>query len=683
MFDSFRRNKHDRQDNNNPPVNYNSRPDQAIFSTPNSYGSNKSVAPRVHNVNNHDVVHTRLLILEGTAGPVIDGSNSSIIVYHHIDSFPSLRYQVSDGYFKALVHLNPGINNLRIVWEDPQNPNNIITSELSLNYVPLLQNPPLHFALIVAKDSPFNFDSPQYKKEEEGGCGLELAVKKVRLASYMMAAYTSEQMRRGGYGHRTFRIHEEYDKDTLSSRDKSNRSTTKVHIIKSEMTVDEIRDPNRAQQNHSGSDTGALFGIALDAIRKHGGPFEYSGENVMVAALFLDCHWDVEKKLIVGHAALGGGSGHIRLGIFGSHALWSFPSCLEKITDCFLDETRIDTSQVAKDADGEGTAWEVLNVGFGAWLHEIGHLLGCPHEPYGIMLRDWYMNRAFMSREGYASGPKTLGKRPLRPQDDSVWHPLDLIRFRFHPAFRSPFENRVTPSKVTFFPLENGVMVRTMTGVYLVELYIDDQLRGTIMYSSPEQEMFLFEDDLMQQIEPAHRDPTKPLKIKVLVVGEEEETIDDFRELAHADQIHDTFYRNQGVVTGFRSNPMGGNQGEVQTAVFPPNIRGVCVKAGARVDAIEFIVDNGPRPRIGGDGGGANDFLFEPGEYLVGFYVRSGAWVDAVQVITNRRRSPIYGNASGGNGADLVPPAGYEVVGIKGHINCWLISLSVIYVSKN
>lgn len=674
-----------------PPVNFNSRPDYG--KTQEHLDGGISHGPRVFNVNNNDIVHTRLYTLEGSAGPIQSGVDSSIIVFHHINSFPSLRYQVSDGYFKALVHLNPGVNNLRLVWEDGKNPNphsRENSSEITINYVPLLQNPPVHFALIVAKDSEMVFDSPEYRKTKEGN-GLDVAIKKVRLASYMMAAYTNEQMRRAGYGQRTFRIHEEYTKDTLSDRDQSLRSTAKVHIIRSEMTVAEIRDPNRAQQNNNGSDRGGLFGIALDAIYKSGNElFQDKGEQVMVTALFLDAHWDPTARLITGHAALGGGAGHIRLAIFGSHALWSFPTSLEEITPRFLDTTKIDTTQVAKDCDGEGTAWEVLNVGFGAWLHEVGHLLGCAHMPYGIMLRDWWMNRAFMSREGYASGPKTQGKRPLRPQDDSVWHPIDMARFRFHPGFRSPFENRIPPSKFALYPLENGIFVSSITGIFMVEMYCEGNMAGSIIYKDPCTELFLFEDDLMQSIENhKFRDPNKVVSLWLHAVGGEEYEVKDIREFERANRTNDTFGLNRGVLTGFQSSFVGGCEGQEMSAFFPRNTAGVNIRCGSWIDSIEFIPGSAGSPNrsiVGGPGGGSHEFYFDPGEYITGFYIRAGGWIDGIQVITNKRRGQLYGSSTGGAPLELVAPPGYQIVGVKAHVhptNHWLTSFAIIYVSRD
>lgn len=672
---------------NAPPVNFGTRPDNQ--SQQHLYNESQSqYKPKVLNVNNNDIVHTRLYTLEGSAGPMAPNSDSSIIVYHHINSFPSMRYQVSDGYFKALVHLNPGVNNLRLVWEDPNNPNSSVYSEITLTYTPLLQNRPLHFALIVANDSPLEFDSPQYKKEQESGNGLDLAIKKVRLASYMMAAYTNEQMRRAGYGQRTFRIHEEYQKDTLSNRDKSLRSTTKVHIIKSRKSTAEIRDPNIAQQNEQGSNRGGLYDIALEAIRNSGiDEFQDQGEDVMIAALFLDAHWDAGTKLITGHAALGGGAGHLKLGIFGSHALWSFPTTLEQITPCMLDTTVIDTAQVAKDCENEGTAWEVFNVGFGAWLHEIGHLLGCPHEPYGIMLRDWSMNRAFMSREGYSTGTRCQGKRPLRPEDDSVWHPLDLIRFRFHPAFRSPFENLVPPAKFGLYPLENGIFVSSTTGIYLIEIYSNDDLAGNMIFKDPNTDLFLFEDDIMQNIsEQRFKDPSRRLSLHVHAVGGEDHEIKDFRELENSHKLRDTFNLDRGVMIGFQSSAIGGCSGQEQTVIFPKYLAGVNIRSGSWIDGIEFIpAPGGPsqRPSIGGPGGGPNEFYFDRDEYITGFYIRAGAWLDAVQVITNKRRGPLVGNPNGGSPVEMFAPQGYQIVGVRAHTESWLTSFSIIYVPRN
>lgn len=674
------------RDNHAPSVNFGTRPDsgsqQPIYNEQQSQYS-----PRVFNANNNDVVHTRLYILEGSAGPMCSNADSSIVVYHHVNSFPSLRYQVTDGYFKALVHLNPGVNNLRLVWEDSNNPNSNNYSEITLNYVPLLQNPPLHFALIVANDSPLEFDSPQYKKDQDGGNNVDIAVKKVRLAAYMMAAYTNEQMRRGGYGHRTFRIQEDYVKDTLSERDESLRSTAKIHIIKSNRSTEEIRDPNRAQQNSEGNDRGGLFGIALEAIQQCGiEEFKDQGENVRIVTMFLDTHWDPDAQLITGHAALGGGAGHIKLAIFGSHALWSFPTSLEQITSCLLDTNKVDTSQVARDCSEDGTAWEVFDVGFGAWLHEVGHLLDCPHEPYGIMRNDWWMNRSFMSREAFCAGTKSEGKRPLRPEDDSAWHPLDLVRFRFHPAFRSPFETKVKSGNFALYPLEHGIYATSISGIYMVEIYSDDDMAGNLIYSKPRTEWFLSEDELMNEIsEERFKDSSRVISLWLHAAGGEQYQIKNFREMLNSNRIEDSFNLDKGTLTAFQSYPIGGCEGEEKTTYFPRYVSGVNVRSGDWINGVDFIAaPGGPSEcsTIGTTGGDSHELFFDRDEYITGFHIRTGGWVDAFQVITNKRRGPLLGNPNGGTPANVMAPEGYQIVGVKAHNIGWLTSFSIIYVPR-
>lgn len=686
MFSGFKRSK----DSKNPPtptpppINQSTRPDmsqQQALQRP-SGGGHSSHSPRFHNIHDGDTVHERIFLLHGGAGPVDSQFDASIIVYHHIDSFPSQRWPVADGYFKALVHLQTGINNLRIEYEGLNGEK--ATSKLTINYVPLLQNPPLHLALIVGSDSPETFDSPTYKREREGN-GLELAIKKLRMAGYMMAAFTDEQMNRNGFGHRTFRLHEEYDQDTLSNRDgRGLRSTAYIHVIRSSYTVAQIRDPNRAQQNPNGNDTGALYGIALDAINKHGFPFEDKGEEVMVAALFLDTHWDKKLNLVLGHAALGGGAGHIKLAIFGSHSLHAWPSCLEEIVPCFMDETRTDTNEVANDADQSGTSYEALNIGMGAFMHEIGHLLGCPHQPYGVMLRDYVCwNRSFMTREGYLSRDRQPGLRLCLPDSECGWHRLDILRFRAHPAFRSPFEGRVFQSTPNLYPVENGAFIKSVTGVYLIEIHVDGECRGHLEYpNQPQTEVFLYEDDLRQQLTGPYRGRDKQLKLEILACGGGQTTVENFVEITQRDQLHDTFERRRGVLTGFKSAQLGNPDGNIQTTIFPPNVAGLRIYAGKALDGVEFCYTDRQPVIFGNRGGVMHDFPLQMGEQVVGFFVRSGAWIDGIQVITNMRRSEVYGNKTGGSGHELVPPHGYEIVGLSGNVNSWLFSIGIIYVAQ-
>ncbi|CAF1483523.1 unnamed protein product [Adineta ricciae] len=268
----------------------------------------------------------------------------------------------------------------------------------SVNYVPLLQNPPLNLCILVGCDSPLTFDDTpdcQYPPN------LDTAIKKLRLAGYLWQAYTASQIFSNGFGHRTFRLDESYQRDTLSGEDQSQRQTAMIHVLKSKYTTAQIRHPSRAQQNLNGKNKNILFDIALEAIRS-----EFQEERNYVAVLLLDSHY--EDNLITGHATLGSGSidAQYSVGIFGSHNLFSWPATLEDVIPCFTNERDVDTKHCGIDAEGD-KYWIACNVGLGAVLHEIGHALGCPYEQNGVMMRDYIrLNRSFCVVE--PPGPPAL-----------------------------------------------------------------------------------------------------------------------------------------------------------------------------------------------------------------------------------------------------------------------------------
>lgn len=103
-------------------------------------------------------------------------------------------------------------------------------------------------------------------------------------------------MLRNGFGHRTFNFAEEYTMDTefVNSPLKKlpMRNNIKIHLVRSEKTTDEIRSYDVAQQNKAAKDSGGLFGIAMDALKKYGGLFVNIQRPVQAACIYLDAHWD-------------------------------------------------------------------------------------------------------------------------------------------------------------------------------------------------------------------------------------------------------------------------------------------------------------------------------------------------------------------------------------------------------
>ena len=559
----------------------------------------------------------------------------------------------------------------------------------------------------MAKDSPQTFDSVPDRKEKEGN-GLETAIRKFRMAAYLWQAFTGEQMNRNGFGRRCFRYEESWQQSTLSIRDMENRQMRNeitVHVIRSSKTVQEMRDLDLAQQYKPGKRKGDLFRIASDAVKEYFRPAP--GQRRYVSCLLLDAHWDPEIGTIRGHAALGGGDSNLRLAIFGSHALQSYPACIEEVVPAFTDCTPTDTNHVANDCRESGSNWEAVNIGIGAHLHEVGHLFGCPHQESGVMLRGYVtLNRTFVTREPPSTRTNSPGKRLCLQQDECQWHRHDCLRFRYHPCFRLPTDPLLGyDDTVNLWPTETGVvLVTAATGVAFLEIFTegDDICRAFIEYTDvnmgsssstlsttqaatvatpPPRQIILNENDLRARLSEDRR--SKKLEVVVHSVGGCERTFTDFSQLASKasrlrlsngqtafrgsklgfsqtkgskseDLILHSYNSSQSISNGssinsnksYKSGGNHGNSGKLLTSVR--------VYHGLCVDGLEFVYENGSTQLFGHRSGkpGGSEFVLDTrkGELVVGFHVRAGLWIDGIQILTSLgRRSELYGNGNGGS----------------------------------
>lgn len=121
---------------------------------PSYYQASESGA-RVENLETSSTVSQRLIILEGRAGGTNPPILSSLISRPDPRSgFSSVQWEVNHGYFKALVQLTPGSNDI-ILDYFPQSTQSStpITTHFNLHFQPSLA-PPLHLAILIASDSP-------------------------------------------------------------------------------------------------------------------------------------------------------------------------------------------------------------------------------------------------------------------------------------------------------------------------------------------------------------------------------------------------------------------------------------------------------------------------------------------------------------------------------------------------
>lgn len=494
----------------------------------------------------------------------------------------------------------------------------------------MMHSPPLQLVILMAKDSPGTFDAVPARIEREGN-GLETAIRKFRMAAYLWQAFTAEQMWRNKMGRRCFRFEEEWQLGTSNQRDRqlgTMRSEAKIHIVRTEMTMAEIRDLDRAQQNPNAKLSGDLFTVAGDAVREYFKPLP--GQKQYVSVLILDSHWDKEAGMIRGHAALGGGGGEIQLAIFGSQALQSYPSSFEEVVPSFIDCTRTDTNYVANDCNESGSNWEAANIGIGAHLHETGHLFGCPHQESGIMLRDYVtFNRSFITREAYSTRTNARGGLVLQ-KDECSWHRLDCLRFRSHPCFRLPGDSPLhSDGTVQVWPVENGnVLVTAATGIAYTEIFAegDEICRTWVEYgdgngNGPIHRLItLTEQDLRSRLPESRRKGKLRLCIKSFGGGDQD--IADFSLLASKAS---TLKLSNGKMA-FRGNKLGLSQlpgSEVQEVIFDSAtsktklLTHVKVYHDFAVDGLEFLYEDNTSQLFGKRGGTPGGSEFALGTFTV------------------------------------------------------------------
>ena len=87
-----------------------------------------------------------------------------------------------------------------------------------VNFLPLVNSPPLQLVIVLGRDSPGTFDAVPERIRKEGN-GLDTAVRKFRMAAYLWQAFTGEQMFRQNFGRRCFRFEEEWQTGSLTASD--------------------------------------------------------------------------------------------------------------------------------------------------------------------------------------------------------------------------------------------------------------------------------------------------------------------------------------------------------------------------------------------------------------------------------------------------------------------------------
>lgn len=299
-------------------------------------------------------------------------------------------------------------------------------------------------------------------------------------------------------------------------------------------------------------------------------------------------------------------------------------------------------------------------------MHETGHLLGCPHQASGVMLRDYVtLNRTFTCREPFSTRTKSPGQRLCLPADECGWHRLDTLRFRFHPCFRLPPDvPAATEDSVQVWAVDSAsLLITAAAGIAWIEIFTegDELCRSHIEYldtPSPPRQVLLSETDLRSRL--AADKQKKRLRLEIFSAGLGSKVVDDFEQLTSKTSR----IKLSNGQSAFRGGQLGASSMEGTTKhevmLFSVTdskrvLLSVRVYHGFAVDGLEFVYEDGATQLFGKRGGqaGGSEFSLNTrrGEVIFGFHVRAGLWIDGIQILTTLgRKSEIYGNATGGSG---------------------------------
>ncbi|OJD15078.1 hypothetical protein AJ78_04649 [Emergomyces pasteurianus Ep9510] len=627
-------------------------------------------APKVYSVSDNSWVHQKILLIYGQTGDARQHSvDGNITIYHSQDSFPPMTWPVSESHFKALVHLVPGPNKLRLEFTSSKiQSSSAHSSWMHINYLPLVNSPPLQLAIVLGSDSEGHFDAVPERISREGN-GLETAIRKFRMAAYLWQSFTGEQMYRNKFGRRCFRFEEEWQVGTLSFRDTRSdqmRNEAKIHIIRCDRTVDELRKLSVVRQDGTKSDGNELFDVVLEAVKRYFGT--RGGQTQYVSALLLDTHWDKETQTITGHVSRGSNEDQVKMALFGSYALQSYPAAMEEVVAAFTDCTRTDVNFVADYRNECGSNWEAANSGIGGHLHEIGHLFGCRHQESGVMCHDSVsLNRSFTTREPYSTRTKSQGPRLCLNEDECTWHRLDSLRFRFHQCFRLPRDiPPCSDDSIQVWPVDNGkILVTSSAGIAFIEIYVDDDeiCRSYLEYVDGDagnngipKQITLTESEIRHHA-PESTKKNRKVKLVIYSGGLNTYTVDDVTQLKSK---HSTAKLPNGQV-GYKGTKLGKSQSvdSVSEQLFleyafiqTKLLVSVKIYHNGLIYGLEFCYEDSTSQMFGNRNPNStcSEFVFDTrrGEILMGFYVKLGQQIDGIGIITNlSRKSGVFGDGNG------------------------------------
>ncbi len=286
-------------------------------------GTHASAEIEVTNFRTGETIRYTTPLIRGT---LTNAEADSITLVNRSSQRPSATMSglAHAGRFKVLADLVEGQNDLEL---------SVGNASLRLQLIYKPQTNPLRVQAVYLTDHTGVMNPPE-------GVTPEQVRSRVGTLLLPLQSFVAEEMRRNGYGRRTFNL----------ELDETGRPRTWV--------VPHVKDG------------GLDFGRIRQAIENTLGR---SSDHYMV---ILDPN--------IGYTARGGGG----LGVFGGAAMFSWPDRIEDVQAAFMDATAFDPEARHGDAGGRGNFhWANTSNCYGAALHELIHSWGVTHsfDPHSIM----------------------------------------------------------------------------------------------------------------------------------------------------------------------------------------------------------------------------------------------------------------------------------------------------------
>ncbi|KAK4184217.1 putative peptidase family-domain-containing protein [Podospora australis] len=391
---------------------------------------------QLHNFNTDTIeqVHQRCVLITGTCTSKSNHVSVETQARRGVPAFPPTQWPTSNGYFSALILLAQGLNTIVFMAGsndgddgDDHSPDKI---ELRLRYMPLPKTtPPLHLAILVAKDSPLLIDCPPVKfgNISSTHSSLDAAIAKFRVTALMWQTAVAEDMRKNGLGRRSFRLDETLAIDTLTR--KSTQSTPasdslnwvpQVHLVRGAMTVAALRTMR----------TDELHDVFLKALKRYGGPFTTESKPV-VAGLVLDSHYNPQKNRVLASADHGTHDPNgLSLGMYGSHHTYAWPRFVDEIPDCLLDSRPIDNSVWNDQGHGHAIR-DACARSQTAFLRNVACAFGA-HASKSVKSQVWHKRFLCRIPNSLDDDVKLIEYDSSDWDTISIWDIADVLNFRTH-----------------------------------------------------------------------------------------------------------------------------------------------------------------------------------------------------------------------------------------------------------